>query len=64
MITIDILVSDHHGAGRDALQIICDYADVTSQLVVLCATSDLPSQGIAGSSEKTIELIKFYESYL
>ena len=63
MIYLDVLVSDHKGAGRRALKTICDYADVTNQNILLTATSWLPSQGIEGSRRRDAVLIPFYESF-
>jgi len=63
MITLDYLISDHNGAGRDALRKICDYADVTGQIVFLSVTSDIPEYGIVGSEERNIELVEFYKNY-
>jgi len=63
MITLDYLISDHNGAGRDALQKICDYADVTGQIVFLCVTSYIPEYGIEGSEERNAELVEFYKNY-
>ena len=62
MIIVEYLESDHKGAGRDAMQKICDYADVTSQIIVLSADSAYP--GIRESTvEKDLKLIEFYKSY-
>jgi hypothetical protein len=62
MITLEYIESDHKGAGRDAMQKICDYADVTSQIVVLSADSGYP--GIRKSTvERDLELIEFYKSF-
>jgi hypothetical protein len=63
MITIDYLISDHKGAGRKALQTICDYADLTSQIVFLHIDSKLPDYEIKGSPEKDKQLIKFYTRF-
>ena len=63
MITLDYLISDHKGAGRKAMQTICDYADVTDQIVFLHIDSHLPDYGIEGSTKKDEQLIKFYTSF-
>lgn len=63
MITLDVLISDHHGAGRDALQTICDYADVTGQIILLSACSTFTDLDMKGSPERDKELVEFYTSY-
>lgn len=63
MITLDYIISDHKGAGRDALQKICDYADVTGQIVFLTVDSYCIEFGIEGSPEKDAALFKFYEKF-
>jgi hypothetical protein len=63
MITIDYLISDHKGAGRRALQTICDFADLTGQVVFLNVDSHLPSFGIEGSPEKDAALIEWYKEF-
>lgn len=63
MITLDYLISDHQGAGRRALQTICDYADLTGQTIFLNVDSHCPDFGIEGSAEKDEALIEFYKRY-
>ncbi len=63
MITLDYLISDYNGAGRKAMQTICDYADLTDQIVFLHIDSHLPVYGIEGSTKKDEQLIKFYTSF-
>lgn len=63
MIVLDYLISDHNGAGRKAMQTICDYADLTGSVILLNVDSNLPSHGIQGSPEKDEALKRFYAGF-